>query len=82
MGDRDDRPELQRVGVSEGTMESRTVTDEGGRHWNCRLLRSSSQLVLECRSAPNKAAVLVPVGADWEAMAESELARRIMELEG
>ena len=63
-------------------MESRTVTDERGRRWQCRLMRSSEQLILECQSAPNKAAVLVPVGSDWETMAQTELARRIMELEG
>lgn len=63
-------------------MDSRTVTDELGRRWNCRPLSGSSPLVLECQTAPNRAAVLVPVHLDWMSMPETHLARRIMELLG
>jgi hypothetical protein len=60
-------------------MESRTVTDETGRHWECRLMRTSEQLVLGCTSGVGKSPVFVSVGQDWETMPEQELALRILE---
>jgi hypothetical protein len=53
-------------------MESRTVTDELGRSWECRLMRTSRQLVLECTTAAHVSAVFVPVDQDWETTPEAD----------
>jgi hypothetical protein len=63
-------------------MAQRTIRDERGQKWDCRVLGSGDaqkqQAILECRTDPTKSPVLLPVGTDWEALSEDELARRIL----